>query len=577
VVWVDNRDDISHYILYTEDPVSHVQGPVSPGPGGQWVPEVDGDRVVWQDQRNDDGDIYLYDFGTATETPICVATGVQATPDIDGDIVVWRDDRSGTPTIWFYDLLTSATGPVSPQVVAQYAPRISGTRVVWHASGGVYLNDLASPGLRGLSQGPGWYPDIDGDIVVWQCACDGDWDIYLYVNLPPELAPIGDQVVAEGDTLTFTVSANDPDDDPLIFSASILPAGAAFDPETRQFSWTPILGQAGTYSGVHFEVSDGELSDSEDITITVTGPARVEVGIDIRPGSSRNPVNPRSHGMLPVAVFSSAGFDATDIDPSTVDLAGATVAQNPNDGGWMIEERDENRDGLMDVRLQFNTEEIDVEQLAGDYAILTGSTFGGVDFEGRDIVTIVPPDIPNDHWAIEAIAECLRGDVVTGYADGLYHPEIVVTRDQMAVFVSRACAGGDSSVPDFTATPTFPDVSDTFWALKYVEFAVDEGVVTGYDDGKYHPEYQVNRGQMAVYIARALVAPSGEAGLADYVPSDPRNFPDVPSDFWSYTQIEYCVENGVVNGYDDGLYHPEIVVTRDQMAVYIALAWELPM
>jgi len=67
----------------------------------------------------------------------------------------------------------------------------------------------------------------------------------------------------------------------------------------------------------------------------------------------------------------------------------------------------------------------------------------------------------------------------------------------------------------------------------------------------------------------------GNAGLADYVPSDPRNFPDVPDTFWAYKHIEYCVENGVVNGYGDGYYYPDIIVTRDQMAVYIARAFEL--
>jgi hypothetical protein len=82
---------------------------------------------------------------------------------------------------------------------------------------------------------------------------------------------------------------------------------------------------------------------------------------------------------------------------------------------------------------------------------------------------------------------------------------------------------------------------------------------------------------MAVYVARALVAPTGEAALADYVPSDPRNFPDVADTFWAYKHIEYCVENSVVQGYLDGLYHPEITVTRDQMAVYVARAFDLPM
>jgi hypothetical protein len=49
----------------------------------------------------------------------------------------------------------------------------------------------------------------------------------------------------------------------------------------------------------------------------------------------------------------------------------------------------------------------------------------------------------------------------------------------------------------------------------------------------------------------------------------------VPDTFWAYKQVEYCVGQGVVKGYDDGLYHPEGVVTRDQMAVYIAKAFGL--
>lgn len=184
-------------------------------------------------------------------------------------------------------------------------------------------------------------------------------------------------------------------------------------------------------------------------------------------------------------------------------------------------------------------------------------------------------DVPLDDWAYEQVRGCVDNGIVSGYDDGTYHPEYAVTRDQMAVYTARALAGGDSNVPEFTGTPTFPDATDTQWAHKYIEYAVEQGVVAGYDDGDYHPDYQVDRGQMAVYIARSIVAPSGEAGLSDYVPSDPRNFPDVDSDFWAYKHIEFCVEHGVVNGYDDGDYHPEIVVTRDQMAVYVARAFGL--
>ncbi len=92
-------------------------------------------------------------------------------------------------------------------------------------------------------------------------------------NSPPTLTTIGHQQVDEGEPLQFIVHAADPDSgDTLTYSAVNLPAGALFDPSTRQFIWTPSGGQAGDYSNIRFEVSDGMDSDFEEITITVTVP-----------------------------------------------------------------------------------------------------------------------------------------------------------------------------------------------------------------------------------------------------------------------------------------------------------------
>ncbi len=89
-------------------------------------------------------------------------------------------------------------------------------------------------------------------------------------NHAPMLNPIGNQVVDLGGTLNFTVTASDPDGDALSFTATNLPPGAVFDPETRSFTWTPTPGinPTGTYD-VTFIVFDGVLSDSEKITITI--------------------------------------------------------------------------------------------------------------------------------------------------------------------------------------------------------------------------------------------------------------------------------------------------------------------
>lgn len=89
-----------------------------------------------------------------------------------------------------------------------------------------------------------------------------------YTNHPPVLDAIGNKSVDEGSLLTFTISATDPDDDDLSYSASTLPSGSSFNSSTQAFSWTPTYNQADSYQ-VTFTVSDGDLTDSETITITV--------------------------------------------------------------------------------------------------------------------------------------------------------------------------------------------------------------------------------------------------------------------------------------------------------------------
>ncbi len=181
-------------------------------------------------------------------------------------------------------------------------------------------------------------------------------------------------------------------------------------------------------------------------------------------------------------------------------------------------------------------------------------------------------DLDWDHWAYKDIETCYDSGIVSGYADGTYQPSLPVTRDQMAVYISRAMAGGDAAVPSGPAAAAFTDVPISFWAFRYVEYAAARGVVQGYRDGSYQPAQAVDRGTMAVYVARAMAG--GDSAVPDPGCTDPV-FPDVPCDFWSRKYIQYIQQAGVTTGYPDGLYHPECVVTRDLMAAYIARAFKL--
>lgn len=185
------------------------------------------------------------------------------------------------------------------------------------------------------------------------------------------------------------------------------------------------------------------------------------------------------------------------------------------------------------------------------------------------------PDVPYWHWAKEAVAAAVDAGVVGGYEDGLYHPELAVTRDQMAAYIARACAGGDENVPEGPAQPTFEDVPTDHWAFDYVEYCAAANIVEGFDADMYAPALIVDRAQMAVYIARSIAEPTGEAGLVDYDPGGAQSFPDVPTDYWAYKHIQFISDAGVVSGYPDGTYKPGGSVTRDQMAVYVARAFAL--
>ncbi len=187
------------------------------------------------------------------------------------------------------------------------------------------------------------------------------------------------------------------------------------------------------------------------------------------------------------------------------------------------------------------------------------------------------PDVPYWHWAKDAVAAAVGAGVVAGYQDGLYHPELVVSRDQMAAYIARACAGGDENVPEGPPEPTFEDVPSDHWAYDYVEYCAAANIVEGFEPGRYAPSRPVDRAQMAVYIARSMVDPTGEEGLADYEPNDVPRFPDVPTDHWAYKHVEFLADASVVGGYADGSYRPRLAVTRDQMAVYVTRAFGFEM
>ena len=177
-----------------------------------------------------------------------------------------------------------------------------------------------------------------------------------------------------------------------------------------EFASTPILGAVGTtypdplvpFPLRGLEVGGGGDSyavDGNQITVTmnvgepgdwirvVTAVTR-EVGIDIKPGSFPNSFNINGNGVIPVAVLGSDAFDVTQIDVSTVSLAGLDVRVKGN-GNPQCSIKDANGDGYDDLVCQF-VDDPDTWIPVDDTATLTGQLNDGTAFYGIDSINIVP-------------------------------------------------------------------------------------------------------------------------------------------------------------------------------------------
>ena len=129
----------------------------------------------------------------------------------------------------------------------------------------------------------------------------------------------------------------------------------------------------------------GAASDGQDMGRLLDecgcAPPVVEVTIDIKPGSDPNSINLKSKGVVPVAVLTTDAFDASSVDPDTVEFADAQPVR------WTLEDVD--GDGDVDLLFHFKTQELN---LTGDSteATLTGSTYAGQAIQDTDTVNIVP-------------------------------------------------------------------------------------------------------------------------------------------------------------------------------------------
>jgi len=224
--------------------------PICTAPNDQWFPAIYGDKIVWEDFRNGNADIYMYDLSTGKERAICTDPNDQEYPAIYGDKIVWEDWHNWKLDIYMYDFSTGKERAICTDP-----------------------NDQE-------------YPAIYGDKIVWIDNRNGNFDIYMYqlseVTLVTLVKSVDETSANIGDTLTYTLTYKNESSETIenITITDTLPVnveyisgsatgGGSYDSNSKTLTWKIATLNPGQEGSVSFKVkivSGTEISNKATLS-----------------------------------------------------------------------------------------------------------------------------------------------------------------------------------------------------------------------------------------------------------------------------------------------------------------------
>lgn len=181
--------------------------------------------------------------------------------------------------------------------------------------------------------------------------------------------------------------------------------------------------------------------------------------------------------------------------------------------------------------------------------------------EAGDTVTITP--VPDEGKEVREVTVTDKNgkpvEVEPGEKDGTWTFEQPVGK--VTIEVTFGCDGGE-----LCPSANFPDVDQSQWYHDAVDWAVENQVFRGYDDGTstFGPDDGLSRAQMAVVLWRLAGEPASDSAL----PSD------CDASSWYAKAVSWALGEGIFTGYQDGSgsFGPADGLTREQA---VTVLWRI--
>jgi hypothetical protein len=171
------------------------------------------------------------------------------------------------------------------------------------------------------------------------------------------------------------------------------------------------------------------------------------------------------------------------------------------------------------------------------------------------------------HWAKDAVNDMGSRLIISGVGNDMFAPDQDITRGEFAAIVVRALG----LMRPGTGKSSFGDVSKNDRYYDAVSIAYENGIISGYGNGKFGPMDKITREQAMTMIARAMKITGLKSELKDSeISSLLANYADgAAASTYTKTSIAACLKTSVITGRNGSTIAPRDYITRAEVAVIV--------
>ncbi len=145
-------------------------------------------------------------------------------------------------------------------------------------------------------------------------------------------------------------------------------------------------------------------------------------------------------------------------------------------------------------------------------------------------------DVPSSAWYVDYVQFVYDNGLMNGTSETTFEPETTLSRAMVAqILYNRA------GKPDVSGEAKFNDVPKDQWYYQAVQWAGEQGIVNGVGDGKFAPQADVTREQLAMMLYNAQGKPETDVSLSGF--EDTNTISD-----WAVSAVKWAVNEKIING-----------------------------